>query len=404
MGNEAIVLRSQSPLSYIGLTMQEAQLSLVDHLRRFPFLYKPARYVRRKTLTMGWELARKSIPWWSNFGPPKGTFCAYDLVASKRLPGRVVDSKPYGPNPKPNSLRALAGMSQDTRASWPIFWAQFREGRLVGNSLGVLDEQKRMCLESVFHLQCVAKDPAYHYLRLPPAKRLRGNWTSLISYWGVQGFYHWFVDALPRLALLSEFPQDTKVLVPSNLTPYQTHTLEWLGLRDRIRPTDEKHLIAENFYFAPPFALTGCYDPFSIRFLRQALLRRADESYDSPRRFFLIRVGKLRGTLNEREVIEFFRKRGWAIIDPESLSIARQIQLFSKAEVICSLHGGALTNLVWCAPSCRVYEIVASTFLNGVFEGIAEAVGLKHDFMLCPGDAAFRAYVDLEKLEKWIQD
>ena len=382
--------------------MQEAPLTLSDYLRRFPQLYKPARYLRRKALDFGWALARKAFPRWSPWGPPKGTFSAYELVKNNRVPGRVLETKSFVPNPKLTALRTLAGLRQDTWASWPVFWAHFQDARLVGNSLGILDEKKQMCLESIFNLS--DRDPAYHFLKLPPPVRLDGNWTSTISYWGTAAFYHWFLDALPRLALLPEFPEDTRVLVPPNLTPNQLDTLDWLGLRERIRPTVEKHVVAESFYFSPPFAMTGCHDPYAINFLRKAFSSRADASYDSPRKFFLVRVAKSRGIINEPEVIRFFEARGWAVLDPESLSMARQIQLFSKAESICSLHGGALTNVLWCNPGCKVYELVASTFMNGVFEGLSELVGVDYKFMICPGDAAFRAQVDVRRLEEWIAD
>jgi capsular polysaccharide biosynthesis protein len=83
--------------------------------------------------------------------------------------------------------------------------------------------------------------------------------------------------------------------------------------------------------------------------------------------------------------------------------VDRQSRLFAEAEAICTLHGAALTNLVWCKPGCRVLELVADTFVNGVYEGIAEQVGVEHHFLLCPGDSAFRARVDMKRLVEHIK-
>jgi hypothetical protein len=58
-----------------------------------------------------------------------------------------------------------------------------------------------------------------------------------------------------------------------------------------------------------------------------------------------------------------------------------------------------LTRLVWARPQCRVLELLADNFLNGVYEGLAEAVGARHRFLICPGDADLRARVDLRQLE-----
>jgi hypothetical protein len=40
--------------------------------------------------------------------------------------------------------------------------------------------------------------------------------------------------------------------------------------------------------------------------------------------------------------------------------------------------------------------------MNGVYEGISEAVGVRYDFLLCPGDHEFRARVDLAELRRRI--
>src|SRR6185312_9036773 len=96
----------------------------------------------------------------------------------------------------------------------------------------------------------------------------------------------------------------------------------------------------------------------------------------SPPKFFVHRVGASRGLINEAEVLDFFRNLGWAIIDTETLTMAQQIQLFANAKQVCALHGAALTNLLWSNPGCRVLELVPQNFLNGVYEGIAEALGL----------------------------
>jgi capsular polysaccharide biosynthesis protein len=135
-----------------------------------------------------------------------------------------------------------------------------------------------------------------------------------------------------------------------------------------------------------------------VQFLRRSFLSRADVTYDSPRRFYLQRVGKFRGIINDREVMEYFRGRGWGIVDTESLTQAQQIRLFSQAEMICAPHGAGLTNLLWCQPGCKVLELCASSFLNGVFEGLAQCVGADYRYVVFPGDLGYRSVVDLKVL------
>lgn len=369
----------------------------IKGMRRFPLARTLARWLWRGGHRLFWDTLRKLVPRSSRFGPAKGTFSALELLQQGRLEGRLL--LPAQPNPKrgPAPLRALAGMTQDQIGSWPVFWTRHLQARLVGQTLVVQDERKRICFEAAYGDYGIESDPAFNYFFLAPPLRLDGNWTSLISQWST-GFYHWFMDALPRLALLREFPADTRVLVPARLAPYQEQTLAWLGLEKRHRPTHERHLLIENYFFSSPTAMTGCYDAVSIGFLRESFLKHADLFYTPPRRFYIQRVGQSRGIINEPEVLDFFRNKGWAIVAMENLTLGQQIRLFSEAEAICTLHGAALTNLVWCKPGCRVLELVADTFINGVYEGIAEQVGVEHRFLLCPGDLAFRARVDIGRL------
>jgi capsular polysaccharide biosynthesis protein len=187
------------------------------------------------------------------------------------------------------------------------------------------------------------------------------------------------------------------------LAPYQQQTLQWLGLADRIRPTEEKHLLIEHYYFCSLTSMTGCYNPFAVQFLRRSFLPHAKLEYEPPPRFYVRRVGKSRPIDNEHEVLDFFRKRGWAIIDTEQLPLGIQIRLFSQAEMICAPHGAGLTNLLWSPPGCKVLELCASTYLNGIYEGLAECLALQYRYLIFEGDNTFRSRINLEELERALE-
>lgn len=371
---------------------------LLCFLHRFKRLYLALRWAKRQSAELGIEACRKITSARSAWGPAKGAFSAYDKVQRGLIPGRVIFHGQESPAAPPQSLRQLCRMRQDQHQPWPFFWCRHHEAHLVGKTLLVEDNAKRICLEGAYGNHCLKWDPAYRRLWLPRPVRLSGNWASVLSQWS-NGFYHWFMDALPRLAALPEFPPDTRVLVPAALQAYQRDTLRWLGLADRYRATSERHLLVENYYFASPVCHTGCYSPYSVAFLRRSFLDKADASYLSPRRFYVQRVGANRGLVNEEAVAEFFRERGWAVVDTAQLSMARQIQLFANAEAFCTVHGAAMTNLLWCRPGVRVLELCASTFLNGVYEGLAQILQANYQFMILSGDASWRGYVDLKRLE-----
>jgi hypothetical protein len=395
-----VSLSRQQGIIRIDIDMPLSRQRAITWLRGHSTAYKALRFVWRKLNTTFWRSLRAVSPRNPRFGPAKGTFSALELLRSEKVLGREVLPIPVKSEREPTPLRDLAGLKQDSCSPWPIFWTRHESARLVGASLVLMDDKKRICAEGSYAPYSLGTEPAYNYLCLPPAVHLPGRWTSIVSQLTGLGFCHWFMDGLPRLALLDEFPPDTGVLVPGRLRPYEKDTLDWLGLKGRYRLTPERHVIVDEFYFSSPTTMTGCYDPVLAPFLRRNFLKRADTSFDSPKRFYVPRVGVTRGVINDNEVREFFLRRGWGVVDTQELTMAQQIQLFARAEAVCAVHGAALTNLLWCQPGCRVLELLASNFLNGVYEGVARYVGVQHRFLIYPGDAKFRLRVDLRDLER----
>jgi capsular polysaccharide biosynthesis protein len=385
-----------------AMTTKSTLHAITSWLRQFPRIYSIVRSLRRNAENLVLSFLRKTFPATSRLGPPKGFFSEYDLLKQNKLSGRILFASQAVPPVGPDSLRRLCGLRQDEYQPWPAFWTHHSPARLVGKTLVYLNEEKRLSLEGAYGATCALDDPAYRTVWLPPVKNLDGNWTSMAHRW-TDGFYHWFMDGLSHLVMLPELPADTRVIVPARLAAYQQDTLRWLGLENRIRPTAEKHLLVEHYYFCSATAMTGCYDPSAVEFLRRCFLSRAELTYDPPRRFYLRRVGHTRPILNEKEVMEYFERLGWAIVDTEQLSMARQIQLFAKAEMICAPHGAGLTNLLWCRPGCKVLELCASTFLNGVYEGLAECVGANYRYLVFEGDQEYRSCVDLHAMKKALE-
>jgi hypothetical protein len=381
-------------------------------LRRHPLLHRPLRAARRlavETLPAKFlDLLGVLAPTGCRFGPPKGSFSIYNsLLHEQRRPRRVVLADQGAPPTTPDSLQVISKLGQHSTQPWPVFWSHHRHARLVSPSLALLDEKKQVCRESVYGDMCRKDDPAWKYVWLPKPVALAGNWTSLVSRWvpntGVPTFSHWILDALPRLALLPEFPPDTGILVPSRLAAYQKETLSLLGLLDRCRYTPERHLAVENYYFSSPTAMISCYSPYGVNYLRSAFLPRADKSYQGPKRFIIARRGKTRGIRNETEVYEFFRGLGWEIIDTEKLTFAQEIQLFANAEAYAGILGSGFTNGLWSSPGCRVITFVAGNWVDGWAEWICQVNKLDYHWQIFPADDAMMADLDLNQVKKLLR-
>jgi capsular polysaccharide biosynthesis protein len=233
--------------------------------------------------------------------------------------------------------------------------------------------------------------------------RLAGAWTSVVSKWYAndipQPYAHWLLDALPRLALLGEFPAETKIILPGWKRKYHVDALQMLGLAERCRWTPEKHLIVEDYYFSSPTTMVVCHNPYAVKFLRTNFLPKAPAA-ETPRKFFLRRTSFGRNMVNEEEVYRFFKEHGWAIVDAAGLSFLEQIQYFSNAEAVCAIHGSGTANMVWCEAGCKFVELFAADYLAGDQEWIAQCVDVDYSFMMFPSDHKLSAEVNVGELKE----
>ena len=286
-------------------------------------------------------------------------------------------------------------------------WSRHSDARLAGPSLALMNDRKELAYEAVYRRFC-KRDPAWQTVRLPAAGKIPGRWTSLVSAWvpsgGVPTFSHWIMDALPRLALLPEFPPDTGILVPARLAAYQQETLRLLGLADRVRPVSSPHLIVEDYYFSSPTSQIACYNPYAVEFLRSRLLPLADRDYSGPKRFYIQRRGKTRGISNEARVTEFFRRAGWGIVDTEQLTFAQELKLFSDAEAFAGVLGSGFTNAFWCRPGCKVISFVADSWLDGWAEWICGVNRLDYHWRIFPSNHRMMAELDTGRITRMLAD
>ena len=388
--------------------MAEASLStrFLDLLRKFPALYKLLRVIRSALVRVATETLRACTKGFIRLGPPAATVRLTDGIRRKLVEGRVIlEAQPFS-EPAPGSVVAATGWNLKKFHPWPIIWARIPSARLVGANLAPMLLNKRLAIESLWYEHCYQSDPSYTYFALPKAKRLAGNWTSLIGKYD-RSYFHWIMDALPRLACLDEFPSDTRILIPAKSSLYERDSLRLLGLLSRTRETDERHLEIENYYFSGPTAMTGLSNPYAVQYLRTKLIPHGIAPKSPQPYLFITRRAKTRGLANEAQVAHFFEQRNWAVVDLENLSFPEQIGLFRQVQAICASHGAALTNLLWCNAGTKVFEIFAHNFLNGCYETIAGSCGVNHRYVILQGDAAFRVTVPIGLIEKqlaWLNE
>lgn len=193
------------------------------------------------------------------------------------------------------------------------------------------------------------------------SQKIEGNVYSLLCMWA-SSYYHWLIDVLPRLAAAIPYlPPDTKYLINENPNKWQIESLAAFGIEESrlVFQRDEMQSKLEHLWFATPVCQTG----FATRETLMPVVARIKEffgasEYQPSRKLYISRrKANRRRLLNEDEFLAKLLPHGFEVLFCEEMTPAEQVQAFAEAQTIIAPHGAGLTNLIFAAPGCKIYEI-----------------------------------------------
>ena len=242
-------------------------------------------------------------------------------------------------------------------------------------------------------------------------------------------YCHWILDWLPRLSLCERAaPFDN--IVSIELGPdFMRESLVFLGYQDKtiIAVGNTPYvwrfetLLVPNSPLKPLKAfrkapLQGLYKTrptyHPMHYCHPDLLqwwRSRCPARKPHRKLYIPRLSK-RVVLNEKDLLGLLD--GFEIFDPGQHSFAKQIKMFSEAEMIVGAHGAGLTNLLFAPEGCRVLELFPGMGGTPAYFCLANALNHDYDLIMAegpsplpgerePNDLSFT--VPLEQVGQWLQ-
>jgi capsular polysaccharide biosynthesis protein len=105
----------------------------------------------------------------------------------------------------------------------------------------------------------------------------------------------------------------------------------------------------------------GQFSRFALLSLRQHLQGKLNTLSDSSiRRVYIKRNSGIRNITNAREIEDLLVAHGFSVIEPEFLTHAQQVALFSNADVVVGATGAAMANLIFCKPSTKIIIMISN--------------------------------------------
>jgi hypothetical protein len=237
--------------------------------------------------------------------------------------------------------------------------------------------------------ELVENHPILREIKLPKLQHHQKN-AAVLSAAGGENYFHWMFDVLPRIHLLekSNFKFDIDCYLVNGIHhDFQRQTLALINIpTEKIICTDENfHCQYEQLIVPSLPGITGSTTILQCNFLREAFLAPSPHP-PSKRLYISRRDATTRRIQNEDALVELLNKLDFQIVSMDSRSVVEQASLFHEAQIIVAPHGAALTNLVFCHPTCKVLEIFAPGYLNPCYRAICNLIGVDYWYLLGIGD------------------
>lgn len=206
-----------------------------------------------------------------------------------------------------------------------------------------------------------------------------------------KNFFHWFLDVAQKLAFIDEMEPKTgkpiTILIPHDHDQeYIDDCLDAFNL-NFYRQSENELLVSKPLFVLPDLAPTGNYRKAIVLLLREKLRNawlKAHFGRDCASRLYITRKNaKKRKISNEAELQPVLERNGFDIVDFDELSFNGQLEYALGCEVLVSLHGAALTHMLWINDSAKVLEIRArDDSRNNCYFSLASDLGHEYHYAL----------------------
>jgi capsular polysaccharide biosynthesis protein len=246
-------------------------------------------------------------------------------------------------------------------------------------------------------------------------KRLPAGQPYVRVHTSYRGYYHWLLESVPKLLEAQRTIPNFTLLLPASYTDaFYADTLRLLRLTavERLQP--------QTMYRVPELALPllpepqGNYSAQTMREVKAVFLAAAgvgQEALTPPTRLYISRrKAPRRKVLNEAEVEQLLGRYGFQCVCFEDFTFEDQLRLCASANVLVSMHGAGLSNMIFMPEQATVVEF--RKFDDGhnyFFTGLGETLGYQYHLLYCPAADEQQSvqdadlYVDIAALDAVLQ-
>ena len=287
------------------------------------------------------------------------------------------------------------------------------EGKIIAETVGTPNSMQSHVSRSIAH-SIGQSGPVWTYNRLKSNSRTYFPSSDpdfeeaclLIPLFN--NYYHWTIECLPKIRGIETYTEETgntpTYLIPEDMTSWMFEALSLAGVdpdEDCVQWNERESLVSNLVIPSYPEPT-----PAECRWLKNRMYDSVEinSSETIPEKYIYIsrEDATKRRVRNEDELMSSLSEYGFERYILSELSVAEQVELFSKAEIVLSPHGAGLTNIIYAPNDVTVIELFGDRKKN-TFYRIAEMLGYEYRYIDCDHDSV-DIIVDVDRIEREVQD
>ena len=217
-------------------------------------------------------------------------------------------------------------------------------------------------------------------------KKFKGRILSLAQ--GASGhknYSHWLFDILPKIKLYSEIYniEDLDFIYLYKLNNFQLESLKLIGWHN-LKTIDSKkfrHVQADeiictdhpSYYRGYILEQAKNVPTWIVKWLRNSFLDKA-EKFECNDKIYIDRSSGAKHCqfINETEINEYLKEKGFTKYKLEDLSFSKQLYLFKNAKYIVGSHGAGFSNLAFCNENTNIIEVRPKDHPNTIYNRLSD--------------------------------
>lgn len=235
-------------------------------------------------------------------------------------------------------------------------------------------------------------------------KKIRVNHPVIsVAHGWYDNYYHFTLEVLIKIFLLSERYSETPVVFPKKLSSFHKQWFELLGINNLL-------FIEENEIVVSPKVISCNFPerdlnhhPIITPLFREWILNKIqdsgilDRAKFNPRLFIDRQKADYRKVLNHDEIISNFNQSKVQVINFEDLNLKDQINAMFFASDLYFVHGAGLTNILFCKPETKIIDFCHKDFNQWCFLKLSQTLDLNYQLTPCEGNSVHElpGYCDL---------